>query len=567
MDENDKQFVAQSDNTRVFRVDPRKLFKLTPEQIQEHNKKKIQEQLQKNQAYIYDKDKIDYYTKMQDFYNQNVFGNGLQGTQTRYNPYTSQGQQAIQAAFDQSRSNAVDFLANTSGIGVGQVAGKIGLKTAQVYNRLTRGVFRTPAKNGSLGTLAQYAKNPIGSGAEAVVIENTPTTVGKMTSIPVEEMALRNSVPNAIPNKYIGYVTEGSTKLPTYIQTKLKILTDKTFPQYIQRLDRAMKKSGFRKVEDPALYGRAYTNGKVVIDDVAPGNVGITTGYPWLDKILPDFMKKPKIVDMIYQSADDWKALGYSLKKGGKIPKGQSGVKTEHPLRFVRSYYNSPGFKERFHNNVLREFKESEIDEYPEFTTKILYKRPLRFKKIVHDTESSYDEDDHIVRLSKPDKFTQLDGYNNEYDILAHELGHAVENSIDLYGQDKYSKVPYGRYAYVPYIFRNNKYYKSILNNLDSQNSLTFLLHPMYLYEQYHDAQPTESYADLMALRYMLNRYNIYDSRKANNPFTQKHLDKIKKINPKFRLFDTFNDKDIIEMMNTVADNTDYNNQDDNLMV
>ena len=504
---------------------------------------------------------------MQDFYNQNVFGNGLQGTQTRYNPYTSQGQQAIQAAFDQSRSNAVDFLANTAGIGVGQVAGKIGLKTAQIYNRLTRGVFRTPAKNGSLGTLAQYAKNPIGSGAEAVVIENTPTTVGKMTSIPVEEMALRNSVPNAIPNKYIGYVTEGSTKLPTYIQTKLKILTEETFPQYIQRLDRAMKKSGFRKVEDPALYGRAYTNGKVVIDDVAPGNVGITTGYPWLDKILPDFMKKPKIVDMIYQSADDWKALGYSLKKGGKIPKGQSGVKTEHPLRFVRSYYNSPGFKERFHNNVLREFKESEIDEYPEFTTKILYKRPLRFKKIVHDTESSYDEDDHIVRLSKPDKFTQLDGYNNEYDILAHELGHAVENSIDLYGQDKYSKVPYGRYAYVPYIFRNNKYYKSILNNLDSQNSLTFLLHPMYLYEQYHDAQPTESYADLMALRYMLNRYNIYDSRKANNPFTQKHLDKIKKINPKFRLFDTFNDKDIIEMMNTVADNTDYNNQDDNLMV
>lgn len=317
MGENDNQQV--SDNTRVFRTDPSRLFKLTPEQRQAHNNKKIQEQLQKNQAYIYDKDKIDYYTNMQNFYNQNVFGNGLQGTQTRYNPYTSQGQQAIQAAFDQSRSNAVDFLANTAGIGVGQAAGKVGLKTTQLYNRLTRGVFRTPARNGSLGTLAQYAKNPIGGGAEAVVIENTPTTVGKMTSIPVEEMALRNSVPNAVPNKYIGYVTDGSTKLPTYIQTKLKILTDETFPQYIQRLDRAMKKSGFRKVEDPALYGRAYTNGKVVVDDVAPGNVGITSGYPWLDKILPDFMKKPKIVDMIYQSADDWKALGYSLKKGGKI--------------------------------------------------------------------------------------------------------------------------------------------------------------------------------------------------------------------------------------------------------
>ena len=39
----------------------------------------------------------------------------------------------------------------------------------------------------------------------------------QITSIPVEEMALRNSIPNAVPNKYIGYVTDGGTKLPTYI--------------------------------------------------------------------------------------------------------------------------------------------------------------------------------------------------------------------------------------------------------------------------------------------------------------------------------------------------------------
>ena len=39
--------------------------------------------------------------------------------------------------------------------------------------------------------LKEYSKNPIGGGAEAVVVDNTPTTVGKMTSIPVEEMAAR----------------------------------------------------------------------------------------------------------------------------------------------------------------------------------------------------------------------------------------------------------------------------------------------------------------------------------------------------------------------------------------
>ena len=53
--------------------------------------------------------------------------------------------------------------------------------------------------------IIKYANNPIGGGAEAVVINNTPTTVGKITSIPVEEMTARNSIPNTIKSKYIGY--------------------------------------------------------------------------------------------------------------------------------------------------------------------------------------------------------------------------------------------------------------------------------------------------------------------------------------------------------------------------
>lgn len=36
-----------------------------------------------------------------------------------------------------------------------------------------------------------------------------------------------------------------------------------------------MQKKGFRKINDPNVQYRAYTNGNIVIDDVAPGNVGV----------------------------------------------------------------------------------------------------------------------------------------------------------------------------------------------------------------------------------------------------------------------------------------------------
>ena len=177
----------------------------------------------------------------------------------------------------------------------------------QLYNRLTKGVFRTPSKNGALGTLKQYSKNPIGGGAEAVVVNNTPTTVGKMTSIPVEEMAARNQIPNTVPSKYIGYVKDRGTKLPTYVQRKLRILTEQTFPKYVDKLDKAMERSGFRRVNDPNVQYRAYTNGQVVVDDVAPGNVGL------------DWLRRPKMVDFNMQTVPEWIDMGFHLKNGGKL--------------------------------------------------------------------------------------------------------------------------------------------------------------------------------------------------------------------------------------------------------
>ena len=258
----------KQDNTRVA-------VPLLPKKIKMSDKAKsgqIWKKIKENQknARVYDTRKAEYYKNLQDFQNQNVFGKGLYGQWSRHDYTTPEGQAAIQGDFDYAKDNAISFMGNIVGAGAASATSIAGKAAAQIYSRLTKGIFRTPSKNGALGTMKQYTKKgTLGGGAEAVVVDNTPTTVGKMTSIPVEEMAARNQIPNAVPSKYIGYVKDRRTKLPTYIQRKVKVLTEQTFPKYANKLDRAMERSGFRRVNDPNVQYRAYTNGQVVVDDVA----------------------------------------------------------------------------------------------------------------------------------------------------------------------------------------------------------------------------------------------------------------------------------------------------------
>ena len=298
--------VTPQDNTRVRSITLERL-KFTPQQLKEIKDREIQKQIQKNRSYIYDAQKAKYYQNLQDFYNTNFFGHGLFGEQTRYDPTTQQGQEAIQSTFNYSKDNAYNFLENIVIPSIASGVGTLGKNASKAYTRLFKGVFQSPSKNGALGTLKQYTKNPIGRGSEAIVINNTPTTVGKITSIPVKEMQARNQIPNTVQSQYVGYVKDKGTKLPTYVQKKVKVLTDKTFPKYANKLDRAMERSGFRRVNDPNVQYRAYTNGQVVVDDVAPGNVGL------------DWLRRPKMIDFNMQTVPEWTAQGFTLKKGGKL--------------------------------------------------------------------------------------------------------------------------------------------------------------------------------------------------------------------------------------------------------
>lgn len=316
---------VKQDNTRVNKPFKPQKFKLT--QKQKDNIRK-QQMSKRTQPQLYDKDKADYYKNMQNIVNSSFFGAGFNSGQYRNNPMTEQGQRAIESSFNYTKTNVADLLSNVAGIGVQGAA----RKAAKVYSQFTKSPFKKTG--GDLGKMNKYTKNGIiGEGAEAVVVKDTPTTVAKFTDIPVSEMTQRDAVANTIKHNYIGYVTKGKTKFPTYVQQKVKVLTEKTFPKYVKKLDKSMKKNGFKRVEDPNVYGRAYTNGKIVIDDIAEGNVGLTSGNPWLDKILPDWMKSPKIIDMAYQTVPEWRAMGYKLQKGGKVvPKLQDGKK----LKFAK---------------------------------------------------------------------------------------------------------------------------------------------------------------------------------------------------------------------------------------
>ena len=283
--------IAVQDNTRVVRTQPL-TFRLTKEQQAKIRQKKLQEIAKRNQAVIYDTNKAKYYQNMQNFYNNNFFGYGVFGNQTHYDPSKEEDQKKIQSNFNYAKDNVKNI--GTSLITVGPASSFKGILPS-VSRRVTVG---------KLSTLTPYK---IGQGSEAIVIRNSPTTVGKITQVGSGEMLKRNAIPNSLPLKFVGYVRDGSKRFPTFIQKKVKVLSEKTFPKYVSKLDKDMQKSGFRKVNDPNVQYRAYTNGTVVVDDVSPGNVGLT------------FFKKPKLLDFNLQTVPSWTSQGFTLKNGGKF--------------------------------------------------------------------------------------------------------------------------------------------------------------------------------------------------------------------------------------------------------
>lgn len=280
--------IAVQDNTRVVLNFPI----LIKEQQNKVKQQRLQKAIRKNQSVIYDTNKAKYHQNIQNFYNNNFFGYGVFGKQTHYDPSKEEDQLKIQSNFNYAKDNVINLISSL-------------ITTGPISS--FKGLLPTVTRRATVGELSTLIPYKIGQGSEALVIRNSPTSVGKITQVGSGEMLKRNAIPNSLPLKFVGYVKDRTKRFPTFIQRKVKVLNDKTFSKYIDKLDKAMQKSGFKKVNDPNIQYRAYTNGNIVIDDVSPGNVGLT------------FFRKPKLLDFNLQTVPNWIEQGFTLKNGGKL--------------------------------------------------------------------------------------------------------------------------------------------------------------------------------------------------------------------------------------------------------
>lgn len=281
------------------------------------------------------------------------------------------------------------------------------------------------------------------------------------------------------------------------------------------------------------------------------------------------------VIDNILNNINNW---WYNIS--GQKDYDNKKKLTRQALQFVQSYYNSPGFKERFKKvpeYAKNYFLNPQYHEYISTYGNTVYgAQPNPFTMITHydsPTGKSYADNKNNVYIDDKEE------YPNSVDFdygstAAHEYGHVINNNVDLIKTTYYDFSPNftqsvngfkGEYAYIFPHFRNNKKYKEILYNLnDESNRRYYEQNPEILYNlsEGHDATPIESYADLIALREALYRFNIYDSTKANNPFTKEHLNQWKKLNKHLRIFDNFDDDEIIQMMNDIAENSSNKNKE-----
>lgn len=210
------------------------------------------------------------------------------------------------------------------------------------------------------------------------------------------------------------------------------------------------------------------------------------------------------------------------------------------PTEFIKKYIKSPGFKQRLYNHHKEGqnyWHSSGAFFLPEFRYRIQYKLP-KFD-YGYTSGAYYPQTNRIETNHTPN--TDHIGYYTENQVAAHELGHSLDYQVYPQEKSHFSNEWTTYRSYGPFDTEPNysRTYE-IFGNTKTTNS--------------HDSLRSESYADLMGLRYQLQESGIYDSIKGGT-FTKEHLNKFKKLNPKFRLLQNFNDDDIIWMMNNVASN------------
>lgn len=231
---------------------------------------------------------------------------------------------------------------------------------------------------------------------------------------------------------------------------------------------------------------------------------------------------------------------------------------------FIEAYVNSQAFKQRLISNSWHEgFRNSKYDPARNGKYKWVYKpSQLNIKPApVRGSDGpKYDYETGEVEYLPMNIPLKDNGeiIANSYDeVFSHELGHALDGSIYRYLINNKPNIKFeGKDVWNGYsrsipILRQNKLYQNIIKQRKPSNES--YVDSFMNYSTQHDAFPEENYADLIQMRYLANKYKIFDSLNPNAKFTKEHLKQYKKLKVPTRFLKNFSDDQIIWMMNNVA--------------
>jgi len=225
------------------------------------------------------------------------------------------------------------------------------------------------------------------------------------------------------------------------------------------------------------------------------------------------------------------------MPDGGKINPKDAAVK-----KWMQGYVQSPKYKERLSN----------FYQYPD------YVQGQRSKRIegtqvqeVPGSTLQYSSEDNTLNISPTE--IALKALNRQ-EVVAHELGHAINSNetnpaLGLSPKEE------------SFIFNRSNLDPGTKKDItgDAQREEMGISRYMKIRPSLHDFYPTENKSDIDTFRYLLNQQGIYDA--GTQDITPEILQKAKQnpvINKSLstkRLFDNYQDNNLIDVMNKVASN------------
>jgi len=228
------------------------------------------------------------------------------------------------------------------------------------------------------------------------------------------------------------------------------------------------------------------------------------------------------------------------------------------PKAYLESYLNSPVYLERLRQQGYENPQEvvkyrlnklKTVKEYIQNPNDNYFQELYREFQGFPDANkgSRYSPSDNKLTLNPTIDKQRIKPNPSTEAVRAHELSHALQSGVNLNYKDNLELFGRQRQFQLDDDFRKQDLEGIVKNKVYNKMD--------------HDFQPIENKADIDALRYLMYKNGIYDTR-TDGKFNQGHLNKLK--NSEFiksRLQKNYTDDDIIWLMNNIADSSKtYNN-------